>query len=164
MASGITQFKSVSVGSGVFLNTALGVTGDVMFNGELSMLSHKITSLCSPTSNSDAATKGYVDACVGAGGGGGGCWCSGGGCWITTVGSCNICLPLICATTCLKSPTLCATTNVNTGTVNATIISASVVNVGASSTCPLYVNGNGVITGVVCMPGKLKIPVGVNCY
>ena len=76
--------------------------------------------------------------------------------------------------TCSNSPLHCGTNGCFTNVYGSTVISGGRLNIGGSSACALYVNGNGIYAGTleityadttcVCGSRLVKIPVGTNCY
>lgn len=80
-------------------------------------------------------------------------------------GTSSVCSPLI------RGSCICGTTSVNGGIIGGTTgmfsgcLSAACVGINGSSTCALYVSGNGVITGNFCSSeGNICAPSGIGCF
>lgn len=115
--------------------------------GPMSMMTYKITDLGTPTANADAATKLYVDNCVA--GAGSNMWADTTNPWIIPCNSCSVYTPCLFVCTCACVCNMYAFNNISAGG-----------SIGAS-TCVW-----GALSCFTCgvVSGKLKIPVGTNCY
>ena len=152
IASTIILGKCIGAGGLPSVGYGLSVTGFSIFGGQLQintggicMNSTKICCLTDPSAAQDAATKAYVDACVGAGG----LWTDAANPWITPCGSCSICAACICAVT-----KICAGQIYSFGAITSGTLMGATCCV--FSQCGYF--------NVVEAINKMKLPVGTNCY